>query len=71
LAKPRPAPRGLASTGDPVMNLPWSHAGLPTLGLRAGRSAQGLPLGLQLTAGWWRDEALLAWGAELERVVAP
>ncbi len=25
-----PAPRGLESTGDPVMNLPWTHAGLPT-----------------------------------------
>jgi Asp-tRNA(Asn)/Glu-tRNA(Gln) amidotransferase A subunit family amidase len=66
-----PAPCGLASTGDPIMNLPWSHAGLPTLGLPAGRSAEGLPMGLQLAGGWWRDEALLAWGEEIERAARP
>lgn len=69
-----PAPRGLASTGDPVMNIPWTQAGLPTLGLpagRAGREANGLPLGLQVTARWQADADLLAWGRDLERVAAP
>ncbi|MBX7213902.1 MAG: amidase [Thermoflexales bacterium] len=54
------APRGLSSTGDPVMNLPWSQAGLPALALPLARDAAGLPLGLQLAAGFGRDEALLA-----------
>ncbi len=63
------APRGLDSTGDPVMNLPWSHAGMPAIALPAGRNAAGLPLGLQVVARWWADEALLAWARELEAVV--
>ena len=42
------------------MNLPWSQAGLPALALPLARDAAGLPLGLQLAAGFGRDEALLA-----------
>ncbi|HEX4962639.1 MAG TPA: amidase [Thermoanaerobaculia bacterium] len=60
------APRGLDSTGDPVMNVPWSQAGMPAVCLPAGRNAAGLPLGLQVAARWWADEALLAWAAGLE-----
>ncbi|HYX24737.1 MAG TPA: amidase [Thermoanaerobaculia bacterium] len=63
------APRGLDSTGDPVMNVPWSQAGMPAVSLPAGRNAAGLPLGLQVAARWWADEALLAWAGELEEVV--
>lgn len=69
-AAPGPAPTGLDSTGDPVMNLPWTHAGLPALNLPSGRSADGLPLGLQLTARWYADEMLLAWAAEIEQVMS-
>ncbi len=65
-----PAPRGLDWTGDPVMNLPWTHAGLPTLTLRAG-TIDGMPMGIQLAAGWRRDEELLAWGARIERELGP
>jgi Asp-tRNA(Asn)/Glu-tRNA(Gln) amidotransferase A subunit family amidase len=60
------APRGLDSTGDPVMNVPWTQAGMPALCLPTGRNAAGLPLGLQVAARWWADEALLAWARELE-----
>ncbi len=63
---PGAAPAGLDSTGDPVLNLPWTHAGLPTLTLPAGKNEAGLPLGLQLAARWGQDEALLAWAARLE-----
>jgi Asp-tRNA(Asn)/Glu-tRNA(Gln) amidotransferase A subunit family amidase len=45
-----PAPQGLESTGDPVMALPWTHAGLPALSLPAGTDAAGWPLGLQVVA---------------------
>lgn len=66
---PGAAPAGLDSTGDPVMNRPWTQAGLPTLSLPAGHDEAGLPLGLQLTGRWWADADLLAWGRELEEVV--
>jgi Asp-tRNA(Asn)/Glu-tRNA(Gln) amidotransferase A subunit family amidase len=68
---PGPAPRGLASTGDPVMNLPWSYAGLPVLGMPSGHNAEGLPMGLQVTGRWWADEALLHWGGDIEEHIAP
>ncbi|MEE8278281.1 MAG: amidase [Thermoanaerobaculia bacterium] len=65
-AAPGAAPPGLESTGDPVMNLPWTHSGLPTLALPSGRNAEGLPFGLQVAARWEADEQLLAWGHEME-----
>jgi len=63
---PGPAPLGLESTGDPVMNLPWTYSGLPALNLPAGVAANGLPFGLQLVGWWWADECLLSWGETLE-----
>ncbi len=63
------APAGLESTGDPVMNLPWTQAGLPVLSVPAGRNAKGLPLGLQLIGRWWSDEKLLAWGRGIETAI--
>ena len=63
---PGPAPVGLESTGNPVMNLPWTHAGLPTLSLPAGLYQNGLPSGLQVAARFGADEDLLAWGIEME-----
>lgn len=60
-----PAPFGLDSTGDPVMNLPWTQAGMPALNLPAGLAAGGLPLGLQVVARRQADEHLLAWGQTL------
>jgi Asp-tRNA(Asn)/Glu-tRNA(Gln) amidotransferase A subunit family amidase len=64
-----PAPRGLQSTGDPVMNLPWTHAGVPTITLPSGTSSKGLPFGLQVAARWHQDEELLAWAPQLEQVL--
>lgn len=64
------APKGLMSTGDPVMNLPWTHAGMPALGLPTGWDAAGLPLGTQFIAAKNHDEDLLAWGAEIEGALA-
>jgi Asp-tRNA(Asn)/Glu-tRNA(Gln) amidotransferase A subunit family amidase len=56
-----PAPEGIHATGDPNMNLPWTHAGMPVITLPAGRSKNGLPLGLQFVAPFGADEQLLAW----------
>ena len=60
-AAPGPAPEGIHATGDPIMNLPWTHAGMPAVTLPAGQSGDGLPLGMQLVAAFWEDERLLAW----------
>ena len=67
---PGPPPLGLESTGDPVMNLPWTHAGLPTLVVPAGTSEEGLPMGLQLAARFGADEELLAHGREIAAALA-
>ncbi len=64
------APRGIHATGDPIMNLPWTYAGLPTLTILAGFSEHGLPFGLQCSAACMQDEQLLAWGKELFEVFA-
>ena len=65
-----PAPQGLDSTGDPVMNLPWTHAGLPTVSIPAGVNEAGLPLGLQVAGRWYEDEQLLAWAESMEEALS-
>ncbi|MEZ4622061.1 MAG: amidase [Caldilineaceae bacterium] len=53
-AAPGPAPAGIHATGNPNMNLPWTHAGMPAYhDTGAGRSEDALPLGLQLIARFW------------------
>ncbi|MEZ4864129.1 MAG: amidase [Caldilineaceae bacterium] len=64
-AAPGPAPEGIHATGNPDMNLPWTHAGLPAVTIPAGQALNGLPLGLQLVGRWQQDEELLAWSAML------
>ena len=54
-----PAPEGLESTGDCVMNLPWTLAGMPVVTLPSGFSKNGLPMGLQIVGPWMEDERLL------------
>jgi Asp-tRNA(Asn)/Glu-tRNA(Gln) amidotransferase A subunit family amidase len=61
-----PAPSGLASTGDPVMNLPWTQAGFPAVNLPAGRNPDGLPFGLQMIGDWNADESVLGWARGME-----
>jgi Asp-tRNA(Asn)/Glu-tRNA(Gln) amidotransferase A subunit family amidase len=63
------APKGLESTGDPVMNLPWTQAGLPAINLPVGKNQDGLPLGLQMVGNWYKDESLLFWAKDLEKAL--
>jgi Asp-tRNA(Asn)/Glu-tRNA(Gln) amidotransferase A subunit family amidase len=63
-----PAPEGLASTGDPRCNLPFTALGVPALTLPFARSEKGLPLGLQLTAPAGREDLLLAAALACESV---
>jgi Asp-tRNA(Asn)/Glu-tRNA(Gln) amidotransferase A subunit family amidase len=65
-----PAPRGLASTGNPTMNLPWTYAGLPVATVPAGSAPDGLPLGLQITSRFGSDTMLAALAAALAADIA-
>ena len=65
------APHGLGSTGDPVMNIPWTQAGMPALCVPAGRNERGLPMGLQVAGRFGRDEDVLAWGRGIAEAVRP
>jgi Asp-tRNA(Asn)/Glu-tRNA(Gln) amidotransferase A subunit family amidase len=53
-----PAPEGLASTGDPGMNAPWTALGTPAIAVPMPVRG-GLPLGLQLIAARGADGPLL------------
>jgi amidase len=66
-AAPGPAPEGLLSTGDPVMNLPWTALGVPAISLPM--PVLGLPLGLQFVSESGTDGALLALAAEVESLL--
>jgi Asp-tRNA(Asn)/Glu-tRNA(Gln) amidotransferase A subunit family amidase len=63
------APQGLESTGDPIMNLPWTCAGLPSVSVPAGRDEANLPLGMQIVAPFMKDEQLIAAAGEMESIV--
>jgi len=63
-----PPPAGLASTGDPANNAPWTALGVPAISIPLPVS--GAPLGLQITAAWGRDDALVAVAAQAERMLA-
>ncbi len=56
---PGPAPRGLATTGDPSCCTLWSLLGFPAISLPVGRVEQ-MPIGLQLAAPQNCDDSLLA-----------
>ncbi|HYE35228.1 amidase [Methylocaldum sp.] len=60
-----PAPRGLNSTGDSVMQLPWTQAGLPLLNIPTG-FVRGLPVGIHIAGPWAKNETLVRWGLDIE-----
>lgn len=67
------APAGLESTGDPVMNLPFTHLGLPTVSLPmhspSTQAAGKLRHGLQVAAPCFHDEELVELAIELAPIV--
>lgn len=54
-----PAPKGLQSTGDSIMNALWSYTGMPAISLPLMQSEAGLPIGVQLVAARHDDARLL------------
>jgi aspartyl-tRNA(Asn)/glutamyl-tRNA(Gln) amidotransferase subunit A len=67
---PAPAPRGIASTGDPRFCAPWSFVGAPAISLPSGVASSRLPLGVQLVAGPGCDGVLLGVATWCERVLS-
>jgi Asp-tRNA(Asn)/Glu-tRNA(Gln) amidotransferase A subunit family amidase len=64
-----PAPLGIGSTGSGLLNGPWTNAGLPTVSLPAGRTADGLPMGVQAIGAFNQDERTLAQARQLEPIL--
>jgi Asp-tRNA(Asn)/Glu-tRNA(Gln) amidotransferase A subunit family amidase len=62
------APLGLASTGDPRMNAPWTALGTPAISVPMP-VPNGLPLGLQLTAGYGNDARVLRTAVHLQSML--
>ena len=60
------APVGLDATGDAVFCTPFTLVGAPAISLPAGKSLNGLPLGIQLVSGWGKDARLLQIAAWVE-----
>ena len=58
-AAPGPAPRGLASTGNPVFCSTWTLLGTPSVSLPLLQSEDGLPVGVQLVGRRGNDARLL------------
>ena len=57
---PAPAPRDLSTTGDPRFQSPWTNCGFPAMTIPSGLSRSGLPMGIQMAAAPFDEEALLA-----------
>ena len=59
----------LSSTGDPVMNSPWTLADVPIVTLPCALGANGLPLGVQFAAAPLREGSLLDVAKMVEGVI--
>jgi len=68
-----PATRGpapdAATTGDPAFNSPWSYTGLPCVSFPVERTADGLPLAVQLVGPAWGEEGLFSAALMCEKFV--
>jgi len=63
------APRDVTTTGDPSFQAPWTSCGFPSISLPSGLTKAGMPLGIQLVAGPFEEEKLLAAAGWCEQVL--
>jgi amidase len=54
---------------DCIYTIPWSLTGQPAVVVRCATSSEGLPIGVQIVAGRWRDEVALTVGRLLENAL--
>ena len=66
-----PAPAGLGSTGDSIMNGLWTLCGTPAITLPLLRAPGGLPMGVQLVGRRGADRALIDVADRLWRAAHP
>jgi Asp-tRNA(Asn)/Glu-tRNA(Gln) amidotransferase A subunit family amidase len=64
-----PAPKGLASTGDPACNAPWTAMGAAAISIPCGTLGK-MPLGLQITAPAGLDAMLLRTAQTIEQALS-
>ena len=67
---PGAAPRGFATTGDPMFNRLWTLMGAPCINVAGLNDGDGLPLGIQIVGRFGRDHAALAAALFIERAIA-
>lgn len=60
------APDGIDDDGDPVMKLPWAHAGVPVVTLPGESTDAGLPVGVACAGRFGRDGSLLDHAATID-----
>jgi Asp-tRNA(Asn)/Glu-tRNA(Gln) amidotransferase A subunit family amidase len=65
------APKGLESTGDPLLATLWTYTGMPALSLPLANGENGLPLGIQLVGRRGDDARLLRTARWLCAAVQP
>jgi aspartyl-tRNA(Asn)/glutamyl-tRNA(Gln) amidotransferase subunit A len=68
-AAPGTAPEGISTTGDPVMNGPWTLSDFPVMTLPHAVAENGLPIGIQLTGPPLGEGKLLDIAAQIEEVI--
>jgi Asp-tRNA(Asn)/Glu-tRNA(Gln) amidotransferase A subunit family amidase len=62
-----PPPAGLENTGDPAANAAWTALGVPAISVPL--RGYDMPMGMQLTGAWGRDDAVVWVAAEAERLL--
>jgi Asp-tRNA(Asn)/Glu-tRNA(Gln) amidotransferase A subunit family amidase len=67
---PGAAPRGFATTGDPMFNRLWTLMGAPCINVAGVNDGDGLPLGIQIVGRFGRDRAALEAALFVERAIA-
>ena len=70
LSAPGVAPKGLSSTGDPRYNRLWTLMGNPCVNVPAYFADDGLPVGVQVIAGYGDDARALAAARFVEGALA-
>ncbi len=70
-AAPGEAPETMGSTGDSRFNRLWTLLGVPCLTMPLMRGPRGLPVSVQIIAGFGADDRLIAIGKALESLEQP
>ncbi|MBN2693586.1 amidase [bacterium] len=63
------APLWKDGTGSPIMNLPWTHFGLPTISIPITEKFNLLPFGLQIAGKRNFDELLVAISERVSKII--